>query len=59
MDGIMDAVDDDIKNTLGNMRLVSVYNKLTGANLTHTDVAEWGIIEEAKIMAALDLWDIS
>lgn len=37
------------------INLAKAYNCATGSNITHADVLEWGIKEEASIIAALEV----
>ena len=58
MNQILNRVDSDTKETLIFMKTAMVYNKATGSNITHKDVAQWGIIEAAKISSALEVWEL-
>lgn len=39
------------------MVMAHKYNKMTGANITHQEVAEWGFVESIKIESAMELLD--
>ena len=51
-------IDPDVMETMNQMQLAAIYNKITGANLSHWDLAEVGILEEARILAAAELWNL-
>lgn len=34
--------------------MARVYNHITGANITHRDVADWGYTEETLVMLAIN-----
>ena len=52
------AVKDIFKQIYSIELDTNLYNKATGANLTHWELSDLGIMEEARIMAAIRLWDI-
>lgn len=56
---MMGEVHPDVMDTLSDMKLTAIYNRATGANVTHWELEGLGIIEEARILAAIELWDIS
>lgn len=45
-----------VRQVQSQMQMAAIYNSKVGANISHVDVDEWGIIEEAAIMIALEMW---
>jgi len=39
---------------MDSLQLARVYNNFTGANVTHRNVEQWGIMETARIHYAMD-----
>lgn len=42
----------------GRMKFTKLYNDLTGANMTHWEMQDLGILEESRIMAAIEIWSL-
>jgi hypothetical protein len=40
---------------MDDVMFAKLYNVATGANVTHRDVAEWGINERESLLAVIDL----
>ena len=45
----------EIRDTASYMAVARAYNHVTGANITHWDVMEWGFLEETVISLAIDM----
>ena len=45
------------RDALSSMQIAAVYNRCVGSNISHRDVEDWGIIEEAAILIALEMWE--
>lgn len=41
-----------------NIAVARIYNEVTGANITHRDVQQWGFMESEIVMIAIDLLGI-
>ena len=48
------SIPEEITEIASLMHLAKNYNNITGANITHQDVAKWGYFEAAKIKMAID-----
>lgn len=53
-----EEIEEGVRDTLSSMRLCAIYNKVTGASISHWEFAELGINEEARVLAALQLWEL-
>ena len=46
-------VPDEIKKLADALTLTRVYNNMTGANVTHWEIQQLGLIERVKILSAI------
>ena len=57
-DNILATADESVMKTMNAMKMAKAYNNMTGANLSHWDLNEVGMLEEGRIIAAIQLWDL-
>jgi hypothetical protein len=58
MNNILDDADESIINTRAEMKLTKLYNQVTGANLSHWQLKDLGLLERTRIISAIELWDV-
>jgi hypothetical protein len=52
---MLEAAMGDVPDGLGDVALARRYNHLTGASISHREVAGWGILERDEIEASLEI----
>jgi hypothetical protein len=46
-------IPEEIRQTIYFMAIAASYNRITGASVTHQEVAEWGFLESYQIESAI------
>lgn len=55
LQGFYDDIPERIIAVKHAMQMARLYNNHTGAQITHWDVLDWGIMEEEEIIIAIEL----
>ncbi len=55
INGILDDLPEYIKMTMDDVMFAKLYNAALGANVTHREVAGWGMNEREAIRSVIDL----